>query len=386
MVASGSFAFAAAPPDPSALSPVIESIEGDKIVIVKKPAGNTVGEKGTFVNFGDRIKTGPRASAKIRYPDGSKLLIGRASEMEIQDSKNGVQYNELKSGEVRGIIAKPRGLVLPNAPPRFVIRSRSAVMGVRGTDFVMNLDEELAKTELHTLEGTVELASDEATLMQGKGVRIEKDQSATAESGKIAEPATFDRKLYDLVLEASQPEFVSLTRNDVEIAAHNTTQLKAPDGLRVTETMTRTGMRLFQFSLNSLFLKQNSGGQVSSGQASWNPTLYLLGIFALRGHAGFTLLKGRTQSDRFVASQFGIILGLELLDPILLEVGGGNESWGDHGNSSPYGMASLAYRLGGARFVERIFVGVSGRGNTVSTSLEPRNGAISIRAGVGVQF
>jgi hypothetical protein len=67
--------------------PLIESIEGDKVVVVKTPQGNRVGMRGTEINFGDRIKTGPFASAKILYPDGSKLLIGKATEMAVLENE-----------------------------------------------------------------------------------------------------------------------------------------------------------------------------------------------------------------------------------------------------------------------------------------------------------
>lgn len=62
--------------------------------------------------------------AKILYPDGSKLLIGRGTEMEVQGFSNGVQWNDLKHGEVRGVI-KPAGPGaeisggLGKAPPNF---------------------------------------------------------------------------------------------------------------------------------------------------------------------------------------------------------------------------------------------------------------------------
>src|SRR5687768_3306438 len=117
--------------------PIIQAIEGDKVVVVKTASGNRVGEKGTAVDVGDRVKTGPRATATILFPDGSKLIIGKGTEVEVQQTQDGMQWNQLHAGTVRGIVKKPKAL--EGSPgsgmPRFGIRSRAAVMGVRGTDF-----------------------------------------------------------------------------------------------------------------------------------------------------------------------------------------------------------------------------------------------------------
>src|SRR5947209_20354739 len=88
--------------------PVIESIEGDKIVIIVTSNGNRTVTRGTEIQFGDRVKTGPQSSVKVRYPDGSKLLIGRSTEMQVQASEKGTQFNQLLAGEVRGIITKSK--------------------------------------------------------------------------------------------------------------------------------------------------------------------------------------------------------------------------------------------------------------------------------------
>jgi hypothetical protein len=334
------------------------------------------------------VKTGPRASAKIRYPDGSKLLIGRATEMEIQESANGAQFNQLNQGEVRGIIRKPK-VLLKDGPPRFIIRSKAAVMGVRGTDFVFTLDEEAKASQVHTLEGTVEVAKDEPTLMAGKGTPVTQDQMVSADAQGVRVPTSFDRKLYDQVLQTAQPEFAALEKGDPDIrSAAETPVVLNP---RIDDKPKLARIRLLEFRGNGVFAKQHSGGESISPQLSWNPVIDLIWPLSVRGHFGAMVLKGATRDDKFVGVEAGLLASLNLLDPVVIEAGGGVESWGDHAKEGPVIMANVGLRIfGDESLLERIFVGVGvydsrPDGAYVNGPIND-NMTVLVRAGIGVQF
>lgn len=386
VLATTAFAFLSAVPVWSGNGPVIESIEGDKVVVVKTPKGNRVGTRGTEIEFGDRVKTGPHASAKIRYPDGSKLLIGRATEMEVQKNENGVQWNELHSGEIRGIIKKP-DVPQENRPdgkkplPRFIVRTRSAVMGVRGTDFVYNVDETAARSQVHTLDGVVEVAKDEPTLLDGKGVEVYRDQYVTADPAKIEPPKSFDRDTYVSRLEQQQPEFVALTKNDPDAYSHDEVQ---PERRPEPE---RKRLSILSFQLNPIYLKQASGGEMYSAQASWNPGLRLFGPFSIRGHLGFFPIKGRTTDKKLTAMQIGVLASVSLLEPLIIEIGAGNETWSGQSRSGPLGMFNLAWRMSHEDLIERIFIGYSSFDQHVSNRWGSyKNKVDQFKAGIGVRF
>ena len=336
--------------------PTIESIEGDKIVVVITATGNRVGSAGTKIDFGDRIKTGPYASAKIRYPDGSKLLIGRATEMEVQENASGTQFNQIHSGEVRGIIKKPKALqsMPQTTAPRFVIRSKAAVMGVRGTDFVYNLQEEAAKAQIHTLDGTVEVAKDEAALMKGEGIPVRKDQFITADQNKVYVPEKFDREAYMKNLVQSEPEFVELIKNDPDAVSDDENLQPEPE-----KPLPR--WRLLVFQVNAMAVKQSgeNPGSVYTTEISFNPWIRVFGPFGLRGHFGVFPLKGKLKGDRFTAIEGGVLATLTLFNKVFAEVGPGSQVWlGERSSNNGMILINAGWKFSDYGFIERVFVGV----------------------------
>jgi hypothetical protein len=375
--------------------PVIEDIEGDKIVVVKTPEGNRVAGRGTAIRFGDRVRTGPRASAKIRYPDGSKLLIGRATEMEVVEGRGGVQTNQVNAGEIRGIIKKPKDPTAQAGRPRFVVRSRAAVMGVRGTDFVFSLDPAAAKSQVHTLDGVVDVAKTEDLLFEGKGVSVTKDQTVSADQTRIEAPRAFDRAEYMKALEASQPEAVTLVRNDPDAVSRELNLPPEPEGPPVGR------YRFLNFQVAAMYVRQKSGGEVFTNYVSFNPTLNLFWRFALRLHIGaFPLTsRTRTESKKFLGLEGGFLLATHLLYPIIVEVGPGAQTWTKgNGRTNPMGMANIAFKLSDTALFERIFAGFtmydlktdvpssSLYGSTATGYNTTYNPTGELKVGVGLQF
>ncbi len=119
-----------------------------------------------------------------------------------------------------------------------------------------------------------------------------------------------------------------------------------------------------------------------SAELSWNPTLRLPLWIDLRGHLGVFPLKGRTvkENDRFIGSEFAVLAGLRLLDPLLMEAGLGAQEWHEgRSRLGPMALANVAIRLSRTHWLERVFAGVgvydSTRGNTGM-----------IRLGVGIRL
>ncbi len=358
--------------------PIVESIEGDKIVVVRNAQGTArVAAAGSEINFGDRVKTGPRASAKIRYPDGSKMLIGRGTELTVLESKDGVQYNELKAGEIRGVIRRPKGLPA-GSPPRFVVRSQSAVMGVRGTDFVFDVAEASQKAQVHTLDGTVDVAKDEATLMRGEGVPVTKDQMIDADGKTLSKPQSFDPGAFMEQMNQSQPEFAPLTRGDSDMVSKEGAEPQKPAGDPI--------FRIFSFQLNPVYIQQKTGGKLGTFELSWNPTLNLPGPLYLRLHLGGFPLKGRGNSGRFFAVEGGGLLVVQIWS-FFVEGGPGAEIWSG-GNSKLGGlvMANLGWRFSGDRFIDRIFIGGSVFDYKPNVAYVGKIATAQIKAGIGIHF
>ncbi|MBL7716399.1 MAG: FecR domain-containing protein [Bdellovibrionales bacterium] len=380
-------------------TPIIESIEGDEFVVVLQPSGKALqGKKGTPVQIGDRVKTGNKTSAKIKYPDGSRLLVGRGTEVEVQENKDDVQYNKVYSGYVRGLIRKT-GKPESETPPRFIIRSRTVVMGVRGTDFTMNQAAVASNAEIHTLEGVVEVAKSDEELMSGKGFRVEKDQMISADQAKIEPPKPFDRRVLDKVMQASQPDFKTFIAKDPEMlqaaythtGVQNSMSMAGVDGKDGQDENRPPRWQPGFFQANGVYSFQDSGGTAFSPQVSWTPTFRLLSFLHLRPGLGFIPFKSRTLGKTFVAMEVMGLVSLNVFGIFRLEPGVVfyRWGWGEVGRNSTNGMVQVSFNMDEKGWFERIFVGYSqykAYQYRVGFSQQEDNPIHMIKAGVGIRF
>ena len=387
--------------------PVIESIEGDGLVVVKSPSGSSrPGTRGTQINIGDKVKTGPGASAKLRYPDGSKLLVGRGTEVEVQENTGGSQFNKVYSGYVRGLIRKA-GQPDKSAPPRFIIRSRTVVMGVRGTDFVFNQNGAKAASdiEIHTFDGVVEVAKDEKALMAGKGIEVPRDQMIDTNAMKINPPRPFDRGLLEQALAQSQPDFTTFVQRDQEAfrAAQEEGAQAKPD-LEQQQQKVREQEKDDQarseppkpkwvgalFQAGPIYMSQRSGGELFSGEVSWSPQLRIWWIFSLRGTLGMFLGKSRTTDHTFPVLEATAHAVVSLFwDTLLLEPGISWKRWdfGIEGENQTDPILQASLRFGDQGVIERVFAAYTTYDGFHYSGYGQQNPRTQIfKAGIGFRF
>ena len=115
-----------------------------------RPRGRPGGEKGNI------LRTQPGAKARVIYDNGDQFHVAPGTALSIKwdhDSGTAKAEMSLSYGGVRGVIAKGG----PHS--KFTIRTRTAVMGVRGTDFFIGVDRVTGATETATLRGSVAVAS-----------------------------------------------------------------------------------------------------------------------------------------------------------------------------------------------------------------------------------
>lgn len=84
---------------------------------------------------GDRLSTGPRGRVDIRYEDGMVMAMGRDSSLTIERYRQAGRQSEGVFSLARGSLRTITGLIGKLNPPGFQLRTPTAVMGVRGTDF-----------------------------------------------------------------------------------------------------------------------------------------------------------------------------------------------------------------------------------------------------------
>ncbi len=116
-------------------------------------------KKGLKLNNGDLIKTTSKGRVKVIFNDNSIIFIARKSKIRIDKydyniftKKRGAQLS-LLSGRLKSWVAK-----LNSSKKKFTIKTPTAVIGVRGTQFIVSVSEgEDANTEVGVLEGKVEV-------------------------------------------------------------------------------------------------------------------------------------------------------------------------------------------------------------------------------------
>lgn len=130
---------------------------------------------------GARIRTRQKAGAELRYSDGATVLLRANTELTLTRSqqKGGGFFSRaffLKFGRsITRIKEKITG------KPRFKVRTRTSVVGVRGTAFRTAVDEKQT-ARFEVLEGTVGVAG------QNKGVEISAGQGTLVEKGRPPKP------------------------------------------------------------------------------------------------------------------------------------------------------------------------------------------------------
>jgi hypothetical protein len=173
--------------DSSGVGPVLESLDGAESAQVTGPDGQihevTQGEE---LEYGDELAPTP-AAARIVFEDGTQVLLPAQTGAVVRPGEV-----EIREGEVRALV-EPAGTTGGNpalgqpAPHKFLIRTRTAVLGVRGTDFLVSSKGD--ETSVHTVDGVVDIARDETSLRSGQGQRVAPGEFSEASSTRAPTPA-----------------------------------------------------------------------------------------------------------------------------------------------------------------------------------------------------
>ena len=141
------------------------------------------------------------------------------------------------------------------------------------------------------------------------------------------------------------------------------------------------GKALAHFQINGLAGFQQDNGYTFAPQVSWNPTVRLDPLFALRGNLGLSMFKNSNTTDRlFLVTEYSI-LGMFSVDDGYLEIGGGAQTWAGNGGTQLLASGNIAWPLpkNFVPFLERIFIGYSAFFTSPRVTHE-------VKLGVGVGF
>ncbi|MGK0288848.1 MAG: hypothetical protein ACI86H_000269 [bacterium] len=142
-----------------------------------------------LVKTGDTIKTNYSGKAQLNFNNGDKVFLASNTKILVDD----LRVKEPNRG-VRGFFlsvwGKIRAKVVKSSGKEFKVKTKTAVIGVKGTDFVVSTIGQ--KTTVGTLKGLVGVTSQ--TSGQEKDVPANYELSVSA-SGRILPLSAFSGRL-----------------------------------------------------------------------------------------------------------------------------------------------------------------------------------------------
>lgn len=123
---------------------------------VTGPDGKTENiKKGMWVEEGAIIKTAPKSFVKLSFIDKSSMNVGPKSELKIEKfSKKDAGVINVLTGKIRSKVTKDY-LQMDKEKSKLFVKSKNAVMGVRGTDFMFSTNRKTGNTTTVLFEGSI---------------------------------------------------------------------------------------------------------------------------------------------------------------------------------------------------------------------------------------
>ena len=133
-------------------------LRGKVFAISKDKKSQAKLKKGDWVREGVTIKTMERSFVKFIFIDKSQMNLGPKSEMEIKEfPKEKAGILNLIKGKVRAKVTK-NYMEMDKKKSKLLLKTKTAALGVRGTDFQVIFNPKNDVTALVTFEGAVAMA------------------------------------------------------------------------------------------------------------------------------------------------------------------------------------------------------------------------------------
>lgn len=147
-------AFAA---DKKAPDAFIASMEGDVKIILTGDTDAQPAKKGLVLKEGDKIKTGADSEALLQWSSGHKIKVYPLTNISIDQLAKRAGSEKISLNVESGkMFAKANKLKSPDS--KFSVSTPTAVAGVRGTEFMVNVQEDQTST-VSLLEGSLEVVT-----------------------------------------------------------------------------------------------------------------------------------------------------------------------------------------------------------------------------------
>lgn len=110
-------------------------------------------KKGMVVAMGSVIQTGRIGRARLTFPNGDQITVSKSSFFRIgYDKKSQIKTTQLMFGSIRGMVRTKGG------QQKLKVKTKTMVMGVRGTDFFVSARDRSGSSTVNVLRGKVAVA------------------------------------------------------------------------------------------------------------------------------------------------------------------------------------------------------------------------------------
>jgi ferric-dicitrate binding protein FerR (iron transport regulator) len=122
----------------------LKTLKGSVQLLQAPGAAMRTAQAGDALLPGGRITTGPDSAASLVLRDGSTLVLGPSSQMELKAFSFDATTHEgnLLASLLKGSLRMITGLLGKSHPEAVRIETQFAFVGVRGTDFIVQADEQ----------------------------------------------------------------------------------------------------------------------------------------------------------------------------------------------------------------------------------------------------
>lgn len=119
----------------------IKTLQG-QVRIVNAAGQSQPAQVGSMLRATDRIDTDAQASAGLVLRDGTTLVVGPASHVDIRDYRfdTTTQDGNLLVALLRGSLRMITGLLGKAHPEAVRVETQTATIGIRGTDFIVSAE------------------------------------------------------------------------------------------------------------------------------------------------------------------------------------------------------------------------------------------------------
>ena len=108
-------------------------------VFIERAGKSLPAPVGTIVQASDTLRTGRDGSAGITFIDNSRMALGPGSTLAIDrfDFNQTTHDGHFDSTLKRGTLSAVSGKLAKRSPDAMTVRTRSTILAVRGTEFVV---------------------------------------------------------------------------------------------------------------------------------------------------------------------------------------------------------------------------------------------------------